>query len=137
MNTLEKQESAKIILQLYDLRREEKMRESRNWWFMFNPQSVADFQAAMSQPDNWKMRQAIGYWEMVAGLVNHGAIDEAMFHDTNGEFLLMFAKTEPFLADLRKHDARLMVQMEKMVMRIPDAAQKLEGVRQMMAQWRK
>jgi hypothetical protein len=137
MNTSEKQESAKLILQLYDLRREERMRQSRDWWFMFNPTSASDFMTAMMQPDNWKMRQAIGYWEMTAGIVNHGAIDEAMFHDTNGEFLLIYAKVQPFLAELRKQDPKMLAQVEKMVMRMPDHEQKLEGVRQMLAKFAK
>ena len=36
----DKVKSAELILKLYDLRREEVMREARNWFFAFTPESV-------------------------------------------------------------------------------------------------
>jgi hypothetical protein len=135
VNISEKQQSAQLILQLYDLRREEKMRQSRDWWFLFSPKSVEDIHKAMASPDSWKMRQAVGYWETAAAIVNNGAIDETMFHESNGEFLLLYVKVQPFLAELRKSDPRLLVQVEKLIMHMPDHEKKLEGVRQMLARF--
>src|ERR1051326_1740169 len=43
-NQMSKQDEAGLILQLYDLRREEVMRTARNWYFAeFNPESMAEF----------------------------------------------------------------------------------------------
>ena len=45
-------EDAKLILKLYELRRDEKLRQAREWFARkFFPRSVADVQAAMA-PDN-------------------------------------------------------------------------------------
>src|SRR5205085_7034443 len=40
----DKAKSAELILKLYDLRREAVMREARNWFFTFNPESVEQIQ---------------------------------------------------------------------------------------------
>ncbi|MBA3711108.1 MAG: hypothetical protein H0W76_01510 [Pyrinomonadaceae bacterium] len=37
-----KAESAELILKLYDLRREETMRQARVWFYRFTPESVQD-----------------------------------------------------------------------------------------------
>ena len=137
MTTPTKYESAKLILELYDLRREEKMRISRDWWWSFNPKTAEDFGKAAMSADSAKLRQSIGYWEMAASLVNHGAIDEAMFTETNGEYLFMFAKVQPFLADLRAQDPRAFVNIEKLIKRQPNWEQQLEGIKAMIAKWTK
>ncbi len=126
-----KYESAKLILELYDLRREEKMREARSWWFTFKPKNLDDFHAAYKGPDSAKLRMVIGYWDMAAALVNHGAIEESMFFDTNGEFWFTFAKLQPFLADIRKTQPTLLVQLETLIMKMPGAHEKLEKIRTM------
>ena len=44
---MSKQEEAGLILKLYELRREEKMRQARDWFFRdFNPETLADFNNA-------------------------------------------------------------------------------------------
>ena len=40
----DKAKSAELILKLYDLRREAVMREARNWFFTFTPESVEHIQ---------------------------------------------------------------------------------------------
>jgi hypothetical protein len=47
---MSKVESADLILKLYDLRREEKMLEARNWIFTFNPTSFDEYWATMMDP---------------------------------------------------------------------------------------
>ena len=94
-------ESANLILKFFELRREEKMREARNWMWTFKPSSYADFKATVMGPDSAKMRMVLGYWDMGAALVNHGAIDEAMFNDTNGEYVSAYMKIKPFLAEMQ------------------------------------
>ena len=73
---MSKVESADLILKLYDLRREEKMREARNWIFSFNPTSVDEYWQTMMDPQvGGYLRMVTSYWDMCASLVNHGAID--------------------------------------------------------------
>ena len=98
-----KVESADLILKLYDLRREETMRKARNWFFMFNPTSAADIEKTMMDPEvGGYLRMVLSYWDMAAAMVNDGAIDAELFHKTNGEYIGVFAKVEPFIAELRE-----------------------------------
>ena len=64
---------AKLILKLYDLRREAEMRKARNWFGAeFWPQSADEVMKVVnafpSQENAW-LRQVGGYWEMAASLV--------------------------------------------------------------------
>ncbi len=115
---------AQLILQLYDLRREAEMRKARNWWVVeFWPQSADDFMkiigALGSQENNW-MRQVGGYWSMAAALVLHGALNEELFIQpaVSGEMFLLFAKTQPFLKEVREKlgDPHLFGNIEKVIM---------------------
>jgi hypothetical protein len=99
----EKSESAKLVLELYDLRREKKMRKARNWVFDYNPTSVDDYmQTMMDEKNGAYLRMVTSYWEMAAALVNQGCIDRDVFTATNGEYFVVFAKVEPLLAELRE-----------------------------------
>lgn len=101
---MSKFESAELILKLYDLRRETKMREARNWMFSFNPTSVDEYWKTMMDPEvGGYLRMVTSYWDMAAALVNHGAIDADIFNDTAGEHIMVFAKIEPILGELREH----------------------------------
>lgn len=99
---MSKAKSADLIMKLYDLRREETMRKARNWMFSFNPTSVEDVEKAMMDPEvGGYLRMVLSYWDMAASFVNHGAIDADMFNETAGEHIGVFAKIEPFMAQLR------------------------------------
>ena len=98
----DKAKSAELILKLYDLRREAVMREARNWFFTFSPESIEDIQRAGMGEHSAYYRMVTTYWDMAAGFVNHGAIDEVMFLDANGECWVIFAKIQPFLDGVRK-----------------------------------
>lgn len=98
-----KAESAELVLKLYDLRREKKMRKARNWVFDFVPKTADDYiQAVMDPKYGPYLRMVTSYWDMAAALVNQGCIDSDVFDATNGEHYVVFAKIEPFLADLRQ-----------------------------------
>ena len=132
-----KTESAELILKLYDLRREETMRRARNWVFTFNPTSSEDIGKAMMDPEvGGLFRMVLSYWDMAAALVNHGAIDAEMFRDTNGEYFGVFAKIEPFLADLRNEwqMPEAFANFEKLIMDQPNGAERLKRTQEWMKQ---
>lgn len=125
---MSKVESADLILKLYDLRREAKMREARNWIFSFNPESAEDVMNTMMDPNAGPyLRMVTSYWEMAASLVNHGAIDAEMFNDTVGEHIMIFAKLEPFLAQLREtfQNPNAFKHLEKVIMDMPDGKERV------------
>lgn len=131
---MSKRKDASLILQLYDLRREAVMREARTWFFNFNPQSTQDFIDTLIGDKSAYFRMVVSYWDMAASFVNHGAIDEQMFNDANGEHLFVYAKIEPFLPELRTvfGSPYYLQHLEQVVKRIPEIDQKLAGMRERM-----
>jgi len=89
-------QDAELILKLYELRREPRMRQARHWVMHdFNPKNLDELlalQRDFGADQNQMWRQVIGYWEMAAALVLHGALDRELFLESNGENLFMVAK---------------------------------------------
>lgn len=126
-----KAKDADLILKLYDLRREPTMREARNWFFSFNPQTPNDFMDVLLGDKSGYYRMVVSYWDMAASLVNHGAIDADMFNDANGEHIFVFAKIEPFLPALREMgNPDFLVHLERVIKEIPGYEQKLIATRE-------
>ena len=134
---MNKVESADLILKLYDLRREEKMREARAWIIPFFPESAADIMQAMVNAEtSAKFRMVTTYWDMAASFVNHGAIDEAMFTEITGEHIVVFSKIEPFLEELRANmGPNYLKNLETLIMKQPDAKEMLAARRELMKRW--
>ncbi len=125
-------EDANLILKLYELRREDVMRRARDWMATFNPNTAQDIIDAVSGQHSAYFRMVMSYWDMAAALVNHGAINEELFHDTNGEHLYCYAKIEPFVAELReKFGPQIYPNLEKLVLRQPNIQERLAHLRQM------
>ena len=135
---MSKAESADLILKLYDLRREAKMREARNWMISFFPESAQDvMQTLINAETSAHYRMVVTYWDMAANFVNHGAIDEEMFADAHNEHFVVFAKIEPFLPELREimGNPNMLGNLEKLIMRQPDAKERLAKSRETMKRW--
>jgi hypothetical protein len=131
-------ESAELILRLYELRREEKMREARNWIISFFPQSGEDIMRAMIDPEtSAKYRMVTTYWDMAASFVLRGAIDEAMFLDSAGESWVIFAKVQPYVAEVRQRlsNDNYLRHLETLLMRQPNALETCEIRRETMKRW--
>jgi len=128
---MSKQAEADLILKLYDLRREEVMRDARNWFFMFSPKTVEDVMDTMTSDRSGSLRMVISYWDMACSLVNNGAIDATLFNDANGEHVFVYAKMEPFIPALREltGNPTFLAHLEKTVKGLPDAEERLTVVR--------
>ena len=86
---------ADIVLKLYELRREEVMRKARNYVGMeFWPTTVEEFKEIHkpTNPNNAYWRQVISFWEGMAQLPLHGAVDTELYLATQGEALFIRAK---------------------------------------------
>ena len=128
---MSKYKDADLILKLYDLRREKTMRDARNWFFMFDPQSPKDLMEVLTSDKSGHFRMVISYWDMACSLVNNGAIDSQMFNDANGEHVFVYAKMEPFLPAMREMmgNPQFLGHLEKVVKELPECESKLENVR--------
>ena len=131
---MSKQEEASLILELYKLRREETMRQARDWFFReFNPESLADFNAAMFSPHSGHVRMVVSYWDMAAALVKNGAVSLELFDDCNGEHIGTFAKIEPILAEIRSvYGPRFALNLEKLIDATPDGRKRVAGAKEQM-----
>ena len=129
----DKAKSAELILKLYDLRRESVMREARNWFFTFSPESIEDIQKAGRGEHSAYYRMVTSYWDMACSFVNHGAIDFEMFNDANGEHVVVYAKLQPFLEQLRATVSPVYMQhIEKVVVAMPNIEERITRMREMM-----
>lgn len=139
---MEKQTDAMVILKLYELRRDEQMRESRQWYFSdFAPQSAMDiiklFRDGERASANFRM--ITSYWDMASSLVLNGAIDEKTFLDANTEHIFIYAKIQPFLAEIRElfGEPDYLLNLETLVLKIPNIEQKIESRKRLLKLWTK
>jgi hypothetical protein len=135
---MSKQEEARLILELYDLRREETMRKARDWYFReFNPQSLDDFTAYMFGEHSGHLRMVVTYWDMAAAMVNHGAIGLELFSDCNQEEIGVFAKVEPILGEIRAmYSPKFAANLEQLIDSIPDGRKMVAANRERMKSMR-
>jgi hypothetical protein len=98
-------EDAKLILHLYELRREPRMREARDWFARdFRPRSLEEFQTLCPQGSaaNASYRMITTYWEMAASFVAHGALHPELFYESNQELLFLWERVRELLPRLRE-----------------------------------
>lgn len=130
-------ESMMGILKLYELRSEEAMRRARDWFATgFYPESTQDILNALVGEHSAQFRMVASYWDMAAAFVVLGAIDDEMFNSTNTEHVLIYAKLEPFLAELRAMPGvppyLYLKHLEPVVLRMPDAVERVAVMRRYM-----
>jgi len=98
-------EQVKLMLQLYEMRREEKLRKARSWFFSnFFVTNLEDMMKnfPMDSEMNANIRMVSSYWEMVASIVNRGLIDEDLFFENSGEQWVVWERLQPIAEEWRK-----------------------------------
>ncbi len=133
---------AELILKLYDLRRETVMRQARNWFFGFAPNSFEELMATMGNfgsQENAYLRQVLTYWETTASLIVHGALHAGLAQDTLGEMMFVYAKVQPFMKQIREmmKSPEFLQNMEKVMEGTPEARERLARQQQRMAEFAK
>lgn len=128
------------ILKLYEMRGEALMREARRWFFTeFVPASGRDVVRLMlsGERESAFYRMVTSHWDVAASFVNNGGIDERLFLEGNTEHLVVFAKLQPFLNEIREtiNEPDYLSNLERLVMRVPDVEKKLENRRRLLERW--
>ncbi len=123
---------AQVIMHLYELRREPEMRKARDWFARFDPQSVDELMStvmALGTDANRYFRMVSSYWEMAATLALHGAVNEQLFLDTQGEMFFIFAKLAPHLQGYREklQNPDAMRKVETLINRSEESKKKLQA----------
>ena len=86
-------EEVNLMLRLYDMRREARLRQARGWFVdHFHPLSheemMEKFAPGTDEYNN--IRMVLSYWDMVAGIVNRGLINDELFFESNGEIWVVW-----------------------------------------------
>jgi hypothetical protein len=86
-------EEVNLMLRLYDLRREPRLRDARGWFVEHfhasSPEEVMQKYPQGSQ-ENTYIRMVISYWDMVASIVNRDLINDEIFFESNGEIWIVW-----------------------------------------------
>ena len=130
-------ESMLGILRLYELRSEATMRRARDWFATgFYPESARDVLNTLVGEHSAEFRMVASYWDMAAAFVVFGAIDGEMFNSINTEHVAVYAKLQPFLAELRAMPGippyLYLKHLEPVVLRMPDAQERVAVMRRYM-----
>ncbi len=139
---MEKQTDVMAILKLYELRRDEKMREARQWYFsQFAPKSAMDIIALYrgGERASANFRMITSYWDMASSFVLNGGIDEKMFFDSGTEHIFVYSKIQPFLAEIRQlfQEPDFLINLETLAQKVPNIEAKLESRKRLAAIWAK
>jgi len=97
-------DDANLILRLYELRREEKLRQARDWFAQnFAATSVEEVQkiAPMGSKENAYVRMVMGYWEMAASFVTAGVLNQELFFESSGEMLFVWERLRDVIPQWR------------------------------------
>src|SRR6516162_745450 len=100
-------DDANLVLRLYELRREEKLRAARAWFAAnFAPASLEDYYrlAPMGSPENAYLRMVVSYWDMAAAFVTSGVLNRDLFFQTNGELLFVWEKVKDTVPQVRANN---------------------------------
>jgi hypothetical protein len=137
-------EQAQLHLQIYELRREARLREARDWYFKnFHPQSPEDAMRIAgpgTQGGTFTM-MVLSYWEQACSMLNYGLLHEDLFFETSGEFFGVWEAVKPIISDWRQKfvNPLFMTNLEKATVRFEAWSEKrtpghLNAMRQFMKQ---
>jgi hypothetical protein len=121
MATKPTHEQAQLHLQVYDLRREERLRKARDWFQQnFRAQTVEEAMrfAPGTEQGNF-VGMVMGYWEQACALLNYGLLHEELFFETSGEFFGVWELLKPVVPEFRKQfkDPNMLANLEKAAQR--------------------
>lgn len=98
-------DDANLILRLYEMRRDERMRKARAWFTsQFKVRTWEDLQklAPAGSDENASYRMVVTYWDMVASFVTSGVLHKELFFQSGRELLLVWERVRDVLPDVRR-----------------------------------
>ena len=105
MATKPTHEQAQLHLQVYDLRREARLRQARDWFFknyFVDNYDDAMRIAAPGTEGGTNAMMVLGYWEQTCALLNYGLLHEDLFFETSGEFFGVWELVKPAVPGIRE-----------------------------------
>jgi hypothetical protein len=146
MSTQPTHEQAQLHLQVYEMRREAKLRQARDWYFKnYLVESFDDSMriAAPGTENGALAMMVLSYWEQACALLNYGLLHEDLFFETSGEFFGVWELVKPTIAQGREKFAnkQFLAHLEKAAQRYETWIERrspghLAAMRQFMKQMR-
>jgi len=102
-----------LVLKLYDMRRETRLREARRWFTgSFKARTLEDFNALCpaGSEQQASYRMFTTYWEMVASFITSGVLNEELFFQSGRELLFCWERVRdlvPIFRDQYKNPLEL------------------------------
>ena len=93
-----------LILKLYDIRREKRMREARHWFVSaFKVKTLEELQALCpaGTEQNASYRMVTTHWEMVASFITTGVLNAELFFQSGRELLLCWERMRDVVPAIR------------------------------------
>ena len=98
-------EQAQLHLQVYEMRREARLRQARDWFFKnYFPES-RDHSMRIAAPgteEGASVMMVFSYWEQACALLNYGLLHEDLFFETSGEFFGAWERIKPIIQETRQ-----------------------------------
>ena len=115
-------EQGQLQLELYDLRREAKLRQAREWYFRnyFADTLEEGMRIAGPGTENGALVMMVwSYWEQACAYLNHGLLHEDLFFETSGEFYGVWDRVKPSIQQGRElfSNKQFLTNMEKAAQR--------------------
>lgn len=105
METKPTHEQAQLHLQVYDLRREPRLRQARDWffknYFADNFDEAMRVAAPMTEGGT-NFMMVVSYWDQACALLNYGLLHEDLFFETSGEFFGVWERVKPTIPQGRE-----------------------------------
>ena len=125
MGTKPTHEQAQLHLQVYDLRREARLREARDWFQQnYHAETLEEAMkvAPMGTEHGNFLGMVIGYWEQACTLLNYGLLHEELFFETSGEFFGVWEQLKAVVPQFRQafKDPNLLGNLEKAAKRFEE-----------------
>ena len=122
MATKPTHEQAQLHLQVYDLRREARLRQARDWFQQnYYAETIDEFMriAPMGSETGIHLGMVMGYWEQACALLNYGLLHEDLFFETSGEFFGVWELLKPVVPQFREQfkDPTMLENLEKAAQR--------------------
>ena len=105
METKPTYEQAQLHLQIYEMRREARLRQARDWFFKnYFVDSMED--AMRIAPPGTEVgafaMMVFSYWEQACAFLNYGLLHEDLFFETSGEFFAVWERVKPTIQQGRE-----------------------------------
>jgi hypothetical protein len=108
MDTKPTHEQAQLHLQVYEMRREARLRQGRDWFFKnYHINNIEDAMrvAAPGTEGGAFAGMVLSYWEQTCALLNYGLLHEDLFFETSGEFFGVWELAKPAIPQARERFA--------------------------------